>query len=180
MTVDGQDAPPDGVPAGGKRRQRHLQQTSILRVYPWIAAVDGAAISVEYMNLAEPMLQLAIEPDPNLLRCGGQGCAGAALGPLWECVVGRRCRAADHDGSRKDSSTGPREQTVCPESVNGVVVGEAGRALEPILTTGEVPISGQRAGVLDAETCRLAGSVAMCWCPGGFGVSSAACGTARR
>lgn len=57
--------------------------------------------------------------------------------------------------ARKDSSTGPREQTVCPESVNGVVVGEAGRALEPILTTGEVPISGQRADVLDAETCRF-------------------------
>ena len=56
MTVDGEDAPPDGVPPGGKRRQRHLQQASILRVYSWIALIDGAAVSVEYMDLAESML----------------------------------------------------------------------------------------------------------------------------
>jgi len=46
------------------------------------------------------------------------------------------------------SSTGPREQTVCPESVNGVVVGEAGRALGPILTKGGcLVVGGMRAGL---------------------------------
>ena len=93
MTVDGEDVPSDGVPAGGKRRQRHLQQASILRVYSWIALIDGAAGSVEYMDLAEPMLQLTIEPDPNVRRGGGQGRADAGLGSLWECVPGRRGNA---------------------------------------------------------------------------------------
>ena len=54
MTVDGENAPPNGVPAGSKRWQRHLQQTSILWIYPGIALVNGMAVSVEHMDLAEP------------------------------------------------------------------------------------------------------------------------------